>query len=298
MLCAALGTAHSEEILIPGPNALTLNGNLEVADGGALADGVLLITHGTLAHNGMEIIATLQELMAEREVNSLAINLSLGIDNRHGMYDCPQPHTHRHEDALDEIDLWLAWLAEQGAERVVLAGHSRGGNQTAMWGALNRAESAESTDLVVEGLVLIAPMTWEASKAAKSYAARYGSELAPLLAEAEARVAAGRADELFENIGFVYCPGTSATAAAVRSYYRDDARRDTPQLLEQLDRPTLLIAGGEDSAVPDLAERVEAIDLAPLQVEVLDGAGHFFRDLYAEDMADLISDFLIDTLDW
>ena len=81
---------------------------------------VLLMTHGTLAHNKMEIMATLQTLFAERGLSSLAISLSLGLDDRTGMYDCATPHRHRHADALGEIGAWLRWLKEQGAEPVSL----------------------------------------------------------------------------------------------------------------------------------------------------------------------------------
>ncbi len=35
---------------------LTINANLELADGKALQDGVVLILHGTMAHNLMEIV--------------------------------------------------------------------------------------------------------------------------------------------------------------------------------------------------------------------------------------------------
>jgi alpha/beta superfamily hydrolase len=71
---------------------------------------VLLITHGTLFHNASELITTLQELFSENEISSLAINLSLGLDNRHHAYDCAIPHTHKHDDAVGEIGIWLNWL--------------------------------------------------------------------------------------------------------------------------------------------------------------------------------------------
>ena len=59
-------------------DGLTLNASLEKS--GNWPEGPLvLMTHGTLAHSGMEIMATLQELFAENDISSLAINLSLGI---------------------------------------------------------------------------------------------------------------------------------------------------------------------------------------------------------------------------
>ncbi|MCK5167633.1 MAG: hypothetical protein KAQ66_09940, partial [Rhodospirillaceae bacterium] len=58
--------ANAEKVQITAKNGLKLNANLVLADGKKLSDGVVLITHGTLAHNGMEIIVAMQELLAER----------------------------------------------------------------------------------------------------------------------------------------------------------------------------------------------------------------------------------------
>ncbi len=102
---------------------LSINANLTMAEDKTMDDGVVLITHGTLAHNGMEIIQYMQELLAERDRNSLALNLSLGIDDRHGMYDYAVPHTHLHTDALDEIGVWFNWLKSQRIKGIVLMGH-------------------------------------------------------------------------------------------------------------------------------------------------------------------------------
>ena len=99
------GQAGAEEVQLK-ENNMTLNANLEKADNWP-AGPVILITHGTLSHNGSEIIASLQELLGENGISSLAINLGLGIDDRHGSYDCQKPHRHRHEDAIAEIGQWL-----------------------------------------------------------------------------------------------------------------------------------------------------------------------------------------------
>ena len=177
LLLSLVGTARAEEVTLEH-GGLALNGNLALAEGRTLADGVLLITHGTLAHNAMEIIETLQDLLQEGGINSLAITLSLGLDDRHGMYDCATPHRHRHEDAVAELGAWVAWLEAQGAGDIVLVGHSRGGNQTA-WHAAQGATSK------VKGVVLIAPMTRQAGQGAPAYRKRFDRDLGPVLAEAQ-----------------------------------------------------------------------------------------------------------------
>ena len=144
-------TVSAEEVTLKH-QGVTLNANLEKVANWPTGT-VVLMTHGTLAHNKMEIMATVQELLSEQDVSSLAINLSLGLDNRHEFYDCSTAHNHKHTDALNEIGVWLDWLKQHGAKQVVLLGHSRGGNQTA-WFAVERDEE------LIKKVVLIAPQTW------------------------------------------------------------------------------------------------------------------------------------------
>ena len=262
---------------------LTLLGNLVVAEDAVLSDGVVLMVHGTLAHHGMEIMATLQELLAERGLFSLAVTLSLGQDRRRGMFDCAAPHRYRHEDALDEIAAWTAWLKQRGAERVALLGHSRGGNQVA-WAA------AERPDPAVRAVILLAPTTWDAETAAAGYEARHGQSLAPLLARAEGMAP----DAAMEKVGFLYCPEANVSAAGFLSHHRDEPRRDTPTLLPRIALPTLVITGSADETVPGLEARVQPLLDADTRLAVVEDADHFFHDLFADEVADLIEAFLAD----
>ena len=265
---------------------LTLNAQLQKAGDNWPKGPVVLITHGTLAHNGMEIVATLQALFEERGISSLAINLSLGLDDRHGMYACKTPHRHKHTDALNEIGAWLGWLESQGVQQVVLLGHSRGGNQTA-WFAAERAAP------LVSGLVLIAPATWDAERQAAQYSKRFGKPLAPIREQAQQMIAQGQGNQLMEGVDFIYCQDTSATAAAFANYYALEPRLDTPQLLPKLKQPVLVFAGSEDDVVRGLEQAVAPLaDGDGIRFEVIDGADHFFRDLYAEDLADISVEFI------
>jgi alpha/beta superfamily hydrolase len=55
----------------------------------------------------------------------------------------------------------------------------------------------------------------------------------------------------------------------------------------------LVIAGTEDTAVRGLPEKVEPLaDGERIQLLVIDGADHFFRDLYSEDIADTVAELL------
>ena len=282
----ASGRADAGEEAVTAQNAgQTLNGRLTLAEGKGLGDGVVLITHGTLAHNGVEAIRGAQAALQERGVNSLAITLSLGLDKRTGLYDCAVPHRHKHEDALDEIGVWLGWLKGRGAKNIVLMGHSRGGNQTARF-------TAERPNGLVTRVVLLAPQVWDAEARLTSYERAYGTPLQPLLDRAQALVAAGKGGEMLKNTGFIYCPGAEVSAAAFVSYYQNDARMHTPALIPKIAVPILVIAASEDQVVKGLPEAVASlVDGEKVAFILVDGADHNFLDFYIEDVADAIVEF-------
>ncbi len=279
-----LTQAHAEEVKLTFPG-LTLNANLEKTEGWP-AGPTVLITHGTLSHNKSELITALQELFLENGVNSLAINLSLGLNDRHGPYDCSTPHTHKHEDAVNEIGSWLGWLKKQGIGQVILLGHSRGGNQTAWF-------AAEHDDPAIRKVILIAPQTWSPEYAARSYETRYGKALEPVLKKAQSLVDAGKPKTLMAHTDFIYCKDAVASAEAVISYYAPDPRKDTPYLLPKIEKPLLIFAGTEDQVVKGLDKKLESMSRAgAIELEVMDGADHWFRDLYMEDLVERAVEFM------
>lgn len=277
--------ALAEEVRIK-PEALTLNGQLDLASGKSLKDGVVLIVHGTLAHNAMDMLTNLRQVLNDRGLNTLAINLSLGIDDRHGMYDCKTPHRHRHLDALDEIGAWMDWLKGQGSGPVVLFGHSRGGNQAARF-------AAERGHGLLNKLVLLAPATWDGGKTAAGFEKSYGRPLAPDLEAAQAMVKAGKGKDMMAKPGLLYCPDAQVSALSFDSYYSPDPRFDTPSILGDIKVPILVVAGSNDTVIKDLpAKMADKADGKRITFQVVDGADHFFLDLFAEDVADHMEAFL------
>ena len=113
----AAGLAQANEVTLPY-KGLTLNANLELAAAKTATDGMVLITHGGLAHRETEPYPYLQDLFKKKGYSTLAINLSLGLNNRHAMYDCKVTHRHHYTDAADEIGAWVDWLKKQGTKRV------------------------------------------------------------------------------------------------------------------------------------------------------------------------------------
>ncbi len=273
------------EVKLETAQGRVLNANLASAPDWPTGPVVLMV-HGTLAHKEMELMHTLQSLFLEQGVSSLAVNLSLGLDDRHGFYDCGRTHRHRHADAVLEIGDWMDWLRHQGVDSVFLLGHSRGGNQAA-WYAVERKDPS------LRGLILLAPMTWRADRAVAEYADRYGKPLPALLDKARELVASGRGHAVIANVDFLYCRGASATAQAILSYYGEDARKDTPTLLRRVTVPVLVFAGSEDRIVSDLVDRLRALPRhAPVEMVVVSGADHFFRDLHADEVVERALEFM------
>lgn len=283
-LLLTLGIARAETITLEH-QGLEVSAELRKANDEWQSGKVFLLLHGTLAHNRMEIIATLQDGLADQGYSSLAINLSYAQSGRSGMADCAVPHRHLHTDALDETGLWLDWLEQQGAGQIILLGHSRGGNQIARFAAERDRHS-------IERIILVAPQTWVAGRDETAYTSRYGKSLVEILDRAEQLIAADKGDELLEPVDFIYCAKTAATARALVSYYRPDPRMDTPGILHEISKPVLVVAGSDDTTVSDIPQRMAAVETGTnVELISIDGADHFFMDLYADDLASVVVEF-------
>ena len=284
LLVGATFSATAEDVTL-SHKGLTLSANLNLADGKALGDGIVLITHGTLAHNKMEIIVALQELLKERELSSLAIQLSFSQDNRRGNFDCKTDIRHKHTDAVDEIALWVDWLKSKGVGDIVLSGHSRGGNQTAWF-------MAERDDDKIKGAALIAPSVWSYDESKTAYKSRYKVDLEPLLGKMQGLIKAGKGDSIVKGVNVIYCADASVTPDSFISYYDNNPLRNSPTALKKVKKPVLVISGSEDTVVKGLPKAIGKMGADNISVADVDGADHFFQDLYGEDVADLIAEFI------
>lgn len=284
VLCLVFSPVQASEVSQTYKGML-LNANLELAAGKKTSDGVILITHGGLLHRSSETIVYLQKLLKDRGYSSLAINFSLGLNNRHGNYDCKVPHRHLNQDAAQEIGAWVEWLKHQGVKQIALFGHSRGAAQTALY-------VAEQDPALVQAVILMAPATIANNDAAE-YQKRFGKPLEPTLQKAQKLVKAGKGTTLLTHVGVMTCADTKATAASFVSYFGEPARLDTPSLIPKFKKPVLVVVAGADEIVIGLEPKITPlVDNQRVQMKVVDGADHFFRDLYADDAVDATDAFL------
>jgi pimeloyl-ACP methyl ester carboxylesterase len=256
---------------------LTLNGNLETS--GKDHGRIFLIVHGTWAHSGMEIISNLQSLLSENGQSSLAITLSLGLDDRAGFMTCESPITAHHGKAAVEINSWIEYLNEDWAE-VIIIGHSRGGNQVALF-------NQTFPNLKVSRLILIAPMSWNQKQSATAYRDDTGIPLDEVLLAARK---AG-ADSIKANI--LQCKDVEVLATSFLSYYADKPNRNTPEILQSVDRPVLVFQGTEDALAEAYKSQISLVSSNSLVENYwIDGADHFFRDLYADELVEILLEWL------
>jgi len=270
-LLALSGPARAAEtVSVKTADGLTALGTLSLAPGAGLGDGVVVMLHGTLQHRGQEILGALQERLNGEGINTLAISLSLGVDGREGPYDCTLPHRHRHQDGPAELAAWVDWLKSRGAGPVTLLGHSRGGNQVARY-------LAGRPDPLVARAVLVAPMT-----------GLDGAKAGGML-----DMAAGQADDTLVAVPeFLVCPAGRASAGSIRAYHGDDGAFATPALLADVTTPVLVLAGADDTVVPDLPAAMAKLDNPQVRFTMIDMADHFFRDFAADDAAAAVVAFI------
>lgn len=263
----------------------TLNANLVYADGKSYGDKVVLLLHGTLTHNGRSTYADLQNNLAKEGITSLSMNLSLGLSDRRGEYDCATPHTHKHSDAIAEVGVWMDWLKQQGVKKVSVMGHSRGGNQIAWY-------VSEKDSDAINKVILLAPATGE-QQSGKEYQEKYGKSLDSVLKNAKELVKAGKGKQMMKDTDFIYCEKSQVTAEAFVDYYDVKPKFDTPTVLKSIKKPTLVIVGSEDTVVPELPKRLETIkNQKNVTITTIDGGDHFFVDLANEDVAAAVAKFL------
>jgi pimeloyl-ACP methyl ester carboxylesterase len=268
-LAAGPALAAAEPVQIK-PSLTRLNGNLELPEGTKLAgENVVVLVHGTLSHDRQETIAALQKNLRERGVASLAITLSLGIDDRQGPRACDVMHDYALAGAQREIRLWLEWLNAQRAKSIDILGFSRGGAQVAAMGP----------ELpTVRRMVLVAPTFATALEQAANYERTFGHPLAPELDAARKEPLQKR------TVDFLSCKQAPVLGATFLDAYTELP----PRLAAKTGHPTLVIVAGKDEVVPDLGAKLPS-DIRPV---VIDGASHFFPDLYGEEAADVIAKFL------
>jgi len=234
----------------------------------------------------------LRESLLENEIDSLSINLSYKIDNRiNDFLPCDIEHQHKQSDSQHEIRLWYEYVLKKGYKRVYLIGHSRGGLDM-----INFYENLTSKNKnFINTIFLLAPIsdTWESS--VKRYKEDFNVDINNLLKT--------KTDKL--KINFLGCDEAIVYGDSFLDYYllaNDDSffnSISTKNVSKSLNLHLINTSGkvyvviaSEDTIAKNTHLIVKPISERKKNVElkVIDGADHFFRDFYFDDLLEIVLD--------
>ena len=120
----------------------------------------------------------------------------------------------------------------------------------------------------------------------------YKKDLAPLLSKAKKLVRENKGDTLMEGVDILYCPNTIVAAKTFLDYYSESPLLDTPTVIERIKLPVLAVVGDNDQVVPEFLKRMKLSKQPNVNFKIIEDAGHFFLELYGEDLADEIATFV------
>lgn len=283
LLLASPGAEATEAVQVDylGKN---LNGRLEWAPE-STSRRVVLLVHDTADHAESPLMTTLQEGLSEAGINSLAITLSRGMNNREGPLRCDNLTESSHNQGIEEIGAWFDWLQRRDITPVSFLGHGRGGNQVAWF-------LAESEHPAFDRLVLLAPMTWDRERVAEDYRERFGESLHDVYRRAQEIAKEQGGSERLEGVGFLHCSDADVAVADFLEYYYDDRRFHTPELLDEVGAPTLVLHGSSDDSAPGLREAMTEGDWDHVEFVELNGHQYTEEPVRSEMVGHLV-DFLV-----
>ncbi len=270
ILISTTSVGYAEVLRLRSPDGKYLNAEYHRGDTRRPA---IVVLHGFLQ--------THEFLTTQSIINSLSMlgyaivgpNLSLGVSDRRQGMQCQAPHKHSFDDDMREIDFWVQWLRKQGHPSVVLVGHSWGSQH-----GLGYAETHAEAPVAAVIAISLVRVEQEAVMRTKQ------------ISTAEARAA--HHDPSLQPYALSFCKTFMATPESYLSYARwDDARviRSLTRLQERK-LPVHVIVGSKDNRVDD--EWIKELGQHAVQVNVIEGANHFFSSIHEFDLSDRLEDIL------
>lgn len=268
VLALSLARLSYAELVTTEYSGLDLLANIEIAQGKSLKnDGAVIIVHGTLSHGQSPFIAAMQNSLKQQGINSLAITLSLGFDQRTGNFNCALEHDHRHEDAIDEIGAWVNWLKQRNASKIYLFGFERGANQAVLYvkqsvspkqkGAKKKSQSKAEKKKQIDKLILLSPLIWKPEDNERQYQEKFRTNLSQNLAVAQTMIDEDEGLNLIENIAFLRCSQALVTAKAFVNYYAPNTQHSTLNVISEIKQPSLAMLPANHPEISEYKAIVE-----------------------------------------
>ncbi len=252
----------------------------------ARSKSIALVVHGTRGHQNLEIISSLRDSLIENNIDSMTVNLSYGISDRvNDFLPCDINHNYLQTDSIEEIREWYKQIQYMGYENIYLIGHSRGGLNIIQF--FNELD--QSSKSLISSIFLLAPVSDDFSDTRKDYEEKYNIDIAELK------------DENLE-INFLGCEKAKVTKKTFMDYYNIHTKHNlfgkSASLISNLkntDTDVYIITASEDTFVANTHNKISSMKKRMyggdnIELIAIDGADHFFRDFYFDDLIEIIMD--------
>ena len=282
-VCVSTTSVHSssKNIKITTDDGIILNANLSK---NLQNDSVYMIVHGTRGFKTMEIIKSLEENIYNKGHDVLSINLSYGFTDRNDNFlSCDIKHTHNEHESVSEIIDWYKYLLSKNYKKITMVGHSRGG--------LNIIQAAQKINDNNIELHLLAPIvdTYKGTK--DYYVTEHNLPYEKVIQNNEEFIISDR----YPPINFLFCENAQVSSSTFRSYLDFSENRnsypftfDILKLLTLSNNRVSIYSGTADEISLDSYKILESVNNINVTHHIIDGGDHFFRDIYLDDIVDIM----------
>jgi len=269
-----LDSTYLGENLVINANHYTNSGDNET---------VAISIHGTRGFKTMEVISVLSDNLLDLNIDTIAPNISYGVNDRvNDFLSCDMKHLHNQYANIDEIIKWFLFAVEKDYKNIILIGHSRGGQDIFQaYKKILKLYPGESKK--ISTIILLAPLADNTDEINNSLQKSHGITIKEFLSKDE---------NAFAKINFLNCRNATVKISSFLSYYNLPRHEQLIPMLKDIDIDTYVFTASEDTFVPKTHSKVSYIRNDNIKLVQIDGADHFFRDLFLDDVIEKLSDFI------
>ena len=239
--------------------------------------------HGTRGFKTMEIVSVLSENLLDLNIDTIAPNISYGVNNRNDSFlTCDMNHNHNRHANINEIVRWFSYAIEKDYKNIILIGHSRGGQDVLnAYKKILEVYPAESKK--ISSIVLLAPLTDNFDEINDHLQKRNNTTMTQLLDM--------DGDSLIE-MNFLNCSNAMVKISSFLSYYNISRQDETIQILKDIKISTNVFTASEDTFVPKTHSKIAKINNSNINLVQVEDSDHFFRDLFLDEVIEILSEFI------
>ncbi len=244
---------------------------------------VAISIHGTRGFKTMEIISVLSDYLLDLNIDTIAPNISYGINDRKNEFlPCDIKHHHNRHANIEEIAKWFSYAIKKDYQNIILIGHSRGGQDVVhAYTQLLKIYPKESKR--ISSIILLAPLTDNVDEINDFLNKNSNITIRQLLnKDADALV----------KVNFLNCVDTSVRVSSLLSYYNLAQHEHMVQILKDIELDTYIFTASEDTFVPKTYSKISNIDNIKIKLIQIEGSDHFFRDLFLDEVIENLSEFI------